>query len=441
MAFKRPRFKRPQFERAAWREWFIILGPAALLLIAAFALAARYIQPAPPDTIIITSGGESGAYYQFAQRYREILKRDGITLEIKTSAGSLQNLARLRGETPQASVALVQGGTTDPEDSNHMLSLGRMFYEPVWVFHRLPQDLDRLNPLRGKRIAVGAAGSGTRHLAVQLLGTGGVTASNATFVESSAKAAAEALTAGSVDAAFFVSAPDAAIVQELLRAPGIRLVNFTQAQAYARRFPWLARVVLHQGVIDFAQGIPARDIELVAAVALVAVRDDVHPALQFALAQAASDTHRGPGIFNGENHFPQSQGSELSMSQVAERFHKSGPPFFQRYLPFWLAVLMDRLLVLLIPVVTVLIPLFKIVPLLYGWRVRKRLWHWYDELKALEQAMSGTPENREVHQTQIERIDEAVRAIAVPVEYSEQYYNLRAHVEYVRRRLEGQKQG
>ncbi len=442
--------KRPKFERAAWREWLVILAPVALLVIGAFFLASRFVTPAPPNTITITTGGESGAYYKFAQRYRDSLKRDGIKLEIKASAGSLQNLARMRGAkpeassalvqggaTPEASVAFVQGGTTEPEDSNNMLSLGRMFYEPLWVFHRLPEDIERLTQLRGKRIAVGAAGSGTRHLAVQLLAASDVNASNATLMEAPGKAAAEALLAGEVDAAFFVAAPDAELVQQLLRTSGIKLMSFAQAEAYARRFPWLARVVLHKGVIDFAQAIPARDVELVAAVALLAVRDDVHPALQFALAQAASDAHKAPGIFNGDSHFPQSQGTELPMSAVAERFHKSGPPFFQRYLPFWLAVWMDRLLVLLIPVVTILLPLFKIVPFLYGWRIRKRLWHWYEELKKLELAIADAPPDREKHLKEITRIDDAVSGIPVPIEYSEQYYNLRSHVEYVRRRLDG----
>jgi TRAP transporter TAXI family solute receptor len=430
--------KRPKFERTAWREWLLILAPVSLLVIAAFALTSRFIQPAPPDTIVITTGGESGAYYKFAQRYQEILQRDGIKLEIKPSAGSTQNLARLRGATPEASVAFVQGGTTEPEDSNNILSLGRMFYEPLWVFHRLPNEIDQLVQLQGRRIVVGPAGSGTRHLAVRLLAASKVNASNATLMETPGKAAAEALIAGEVDAAFFVSAPDTEIVQQLLRTPKIRLVSFTHAKAYAKRFPWLAHITLHKGVIDFAQGIPARDVELVAAVALLAVRDDVHPALQFALTQAASEVHRAPSIFNTDDHFPQSQGTELPMSTAAERFHKSGPPFLQRYLPFWVAVLMDRLLVLLIPVVAILLPLIRIMPFLYTWRVRRRLWHWYEELKKLEIAMADAPADREKHLQEIGRIDDAVSGIPVPVAYSEQYYQLRSHVEFVRRRLDAQ---
>ena len=429
-------FKRPKFARSAWREWLVILVPTILLLAGIFFIASRFIQPAPPTSITITTGGEGGAYYTFARRYQDALKYDGIHLDIKTSAGSLQNLARLRGSAPEASVAFVQGGTTNPEDSNNLLSLGRMFYEPLWVFHRLPQDVDRLVQLRGKKIAIGAAGSGTRALALQLLNAAEVTAANATLLESPGAEAAEALLSGKVDAAFFVAAPNAELAQKLLRSPNVRLMNFSQAEGYARRFPWLARIVLHRGVIDFAQNIPARDVELVAAVALIVVRDDVHPALQFALTQAAASVHRAPGIFNGDGHFPQSQSTELPMSAVAERFHKNGPPFFQRYLPFWIAVWMDRLIVLLIPLAAILIPLMRILPKVYDWRVRRPLWRWYGELHKLETAMADHPEDHDKHLQEIQRIDEGVSAIPLPLTYSEAHYSLRSYVEYVRRRLE-----
>jgi TRAP-type uncharacterized transport system substrate-binding protein len=413
----------------------VVAVPALLIIAAAVFVASRFIQPAPPKSITITTGGEAGAYYKFAQRYQAALKRNGIDLVIKTSAGSLQNLARLRGATPEASVAFVQGGTTQPEDSNSMLSLGRMFYEPLWVFYRLPNDINRLAQLQGKKIAVGAAGSGTRGLAIQLLDAAGITAAHATLMESPGAGAAAALLAGDVDAAFFVAAPDAELVQKLLRAPGVKLMDFSHAQGYARRFPWLGRVVLHKGVIDFAQNIPSRDIELVAAVALIAVRDDVHPALQFALAQAAADVHRAPGIFNADGHFPQSQSTELPMSEVAERFHKVGPPFFQRYLPFWLAVWMDRLVVLLVPLLAILIPVVKLLPDVYDWRVRRPLWKWYDALRTLETAMADRPEETEKHQQELQRIDDGIATLPLPVKYSEAHHNLRSYAEYVRRHL------
>ncbi|HTE15470.1 MAG TPA: TAXI family TRAP transporter solute-binding subunit, partial [Burkholderiales bacterium] len=388
MALTRPQFKRPKFERAAWREWLIVIIPALLLIVAAFAITSRFIKPAPPDTFVFSAGAEGGAYYRYALRYREILARDGIKMQVHASAGAPQNLSRMRGTAPEASAGFVQGGTALPEDSNTMLSLGRMFYELVWVFHRLPNHPDRFTQLRGKRIAVGPAGSGTHQLAMQLLAQSGVTAANSTLLEISAKSALEKLAAAELDVVFVVAGPESDNLQAPLRSKQIQLMSLSHAEAYAMQFSHLARITLRQGVVDIKENIPSRDVQMIGAGAMVAVRDDLHPALQFALAQAAAEVHKRPSIIHAESHFPQSQSSELPMSPVAERFHKTGPPFFQRYLPFWIAVWMDRLLVLLIPVVTILIPLFKIVPFLYTWRVRKRLWHWYRELKKLEGAIA-----------------------------------------------------
>lgn len=436
MAQKRTRLSRPKFERAAWREWLIVAAPAALLIVAAFALASRFIQPAPPNTFTFSAGAEGGAYYRYALQYKEILARDGITLQVTRSTGSLQNLERVRSATPQASAGFVQGGTTLPDDSNSLLSLGRMYYELVWVFHRLPAETSQITQLRGKRIAVGPNGSGTNHLVMQLLRLNRINADNSNLQEMSAKAALDRLNAGELDAAFLVAGADAENLQQPLHSKDIRLMSMSQADAYAMRLAHIARITLHQGVVDFPENIPPYDVKMIGAGALVAVRDDLHPALQFALTQAAAEVHRKSSIVHAENYFPQSNGSELPMSNVAERFYKSGPPFLQRYLPFWIAVLIDRLLVLLIPIITILIPLLKIVPMIYGWRVRKRLWHWYDELKKLEQSMSEESADHDKHQKEIDRIDEAVWTILVPAEYSEQYYNLRTHVEYVQRRLD-----
>jgi TRAP-type uncharacterized transport system substrate-binding protein len=437
MEFPKTQFKRPKFERAAWREWLIILVPAVLLVVAAFAFTSRFIQPAPPTTIVFSSGGEGGAM-RHVRKYQEILKRDGITLDVRRSAGALENLARMRGENRTASAGFIQGGTTLPEDSNNILSLGRMFYEPVWVFHRLPAGTDRLTQLKGKRIAVGRDGSGTQVLAQHLLRVSDVNTNNSTLLEISGKEAISGLLSGKVDAAFFLAPPDAKFLLPLLRSPHVRLMPFAQAEAYVKHYPYLSHITLNQGVIDFKDNIPPRPVPMLAAAAILAVRDDVHPALQFLLVQAAAEVHRRASLIHDADQFPQAQSTELPMSPVAERFLKSGPPFLQRYLPFWLAVLVERLLVLLIPVVTVLIPLIKIMPMVYTWRIRRRLWYWYEQLKRLEHAMAEEPADHAKHQVEMLRIDNAVSGIPVPVHYSEPYYNLRAHIEYVQRRLEAQ---
>jgi TRAP transporter TAXI family solute receptor len=432
------KLKRPDLSHLLQRERWLIYGPAILLVLLAFFLASRFLQPPPQKHIAISAGAESGAYYRYAQQYRDILKRDGITLEVKPSAGSLQNLQRLRGDNPEAVVGLVQGGTTRPDDSSTLLSLGGMFYEPVWIFHRLAAGADRLAQLRGKKIAIGPKGSGTQQLVLQMLQVNDISAANSTLLELSTSEAQQALSKGDIDAAFFVASPDAEAVQTLLRAPGVSLMSLTQAEAYARRYPYLAHIVLPRGVIDLANGIPAQDVNLVAAIAMLAVREDLHPALQFVLTQAAAEVHRKAGIFNGARFFPQAKESELPVSEVAERFYKNGPPFLQRYLPFWLAVLLERLIVFLVPLITIALPVMKFLPEVFDWRIKRRLWHWYEELKSLERAIGDKPGERAKHIAELKRIDDAVQDIPVPVKYAEQHYNLRAHIEYVQRRLAGQ---
>lgn len=417
------------------REWLVTAGPALLVIVAAFAVTAYFVKPAPPDVVVMSVGGEGGAYWRFAEAYREVLARDHITLDLRTSAGSRENLDRLRDDTADYSVALIQSGVTNPDDAPNLVSLGRMFHEPLWVFHRLPRDPQRLTDLRGKRLAIGAAGSGTRNLALRLLAANNLHGRTTRFVERGGQDAADALRAGDVDAIFLVSAPESELVQALLRDPKVKLMSFAHADAYARQFPFLSRVVLHRGVVDFATDRPRKDIVLLAPAANLVVRDDVHPALVFALAQAAAEVHGGAALLNPPGQFPQIQGTEFPASADAARFYRSGPPFFQRYLPFWIAVLMDRLLVLLVPIVTVLLPLVKIVPLVYAWRIRQRLLHWYGVLKELELSIDADPSQRDAHLAALADIDAAVIRIPIPLTFSDQYYNLRGHIDIVRRKL------
>jgi TRAP-type uncharacterized transport system substrate-binding protein len=226
----------------------------------------------------------------------------------------------------------------DPADAGgQLISLGRMFHEPLWVFHRLPGTVDRLPQLRGTRLAIGAPGSGTRKLVLQLFAANEIDTTAASLLELGSADAAAALLAGNADAAFMVASPEAAVVQKLLREPGVKLMSFAHAEAYARRFPYLSRAVLHQGVIDFARNIPAQDVALISPTANLVVREDLHPALIFALTQAASVVHGKAGIFHGIDEFPLATDADFPMSPNAARYYKSGPPFLQRYLPFWIA--------------------------------------------------------------------------------------------------------
>jgi TRAP transporter TAXI family solute receptor len=424
-----------RFDKVKLREWLIVIGPTALLIILAFAITMRFIEPAPPRTMVMTAGAAGGAYDGFARKYQAILARDDITLDIRPSAGAGQNLERLRAGDSGFSVGFVQSGVGSVSADGNLISLGRMFHEPLWVFHRLSGVLDRLPQLQGKRLAIGAPGSGTRKLVLELFAANGIDAGTTTMQELGSADASAALLAGNVDAAFMVASPESTAVQKLLREPGVNLMGFAHAEAYTRRFPYLSKLVLPQGVIDFAKNIPAQDVVLVSPTANLVVKDDLHPALIFALTQAASVVHGKGGVFQGIGEFPLGTDAEFPMSENAARYYKSGPPFLQRYLPFWIAVLADRLLLLLLPLLTVLLPLMKFAPMIYGWRIRRRMVHWYAELKALEFKMNESPDDKDAHRAELARIEEAVIRLPIPVGFSDQHYELRANIDFVRRRL------
>ena len=406
-----------------------------------FVVAYQFVKPAPPSRIVITTGAESGAYYQFAKRYEAILAKNGVTLEVKTSAGSLENLQRLKDG--EAEVGFVQGGIVAIRDDEEeveddgLLSLGSLFYEPVWVFYRDEQPLTRLTELRGKRIAIGQEGSGVRQLAEQLLAANEIPA-GPNLVPLSGLKAAEELQQGRVDAAFIIAAEKAPVVQVLLRSPGIKVMSFAQAAAYQRRFPFLTKLTFPQGVADLVRNFPPRDIKLLAPTANLIIRDDLHPALRTLLLQATSEVHGKSGFFQDAGEFPAYKDRMLPLAGEAERYFKSGPPFLQRYLPFWLAILIDRLIVMLVPFFALMIPLLKVAPAIYNWRVRSKVFRCYGELKFLEDDLKHRFDAAKLndYRGRLDAIEEEASQLRVPLGFSDLVYTLREHVNLVRHILD-----
>lgn len=419
--------------------WWIIL-----IVSIGFVVAYQFVQPAPPSRIVIATGGESGAYYQFAKRYESILAKHGVTLEVRTSAGSLENLARLKAD--EAQVAFVQGGVVPPRDDDledgegehdGLLSLGSVFYEPVWVFYRGDKPLTRLTELRGKRIAIGQEGSGVRQLAQQLLEANEIPVGDK-LVPLSGLNAAEELQQGRVDAAFIIAAERAPVVQVLLRSPGIRVMSFAQANAYQRRFPFLTKLTFPHGVADLVRDFPPEDIKVLAPTANLIIRDDLHPALRTVLLQAMSEVHGKSGFFQDAGEFPSYKDRMLPLAAEAERHFKSGPPFLQRYLPFWLAVLIDRLIVMLVPIFALMIPLLKVAPAIYNWRVRSKIFRSYGELKFLEDDLKHhfDPARLADYRSRLDVLDEEASQLHVPLGFTDLVYTLREHVNLVRHILD-----
>jgi TRAP transporter TAXI family solute receptor len=424
-------------DRDALKETAIVVIPVLLIILAAFWVASRYIRPAPPDTFVMSTGAPGGAYHLFAERYRDILAREGVTVELKPSAGSMDNLARLRDPASAVEVAFVQSGTAGPERDPTLQSLGSIYYEPLWIFHRGP-ELELINDLKGKRIAVGAEGSGTRVLAQQLLEAVGLTGSSVTLVATGGDAAADALAAGRIDAVFVVGAPDAPLVQRLIRTERVRLLSLANAEAFSRRYPHLSALTLPRGVIDLAAQIPHRDVSLLAATATLVIREDFHPALAYLMLHAAAEIHSGSGVLQKHREFPAARESEFVLSDQAQRYFQSGPPLLRRYLPFWLANLIERMLVLLVPLFAVLVPAFKVLPALIQWRVKSRVFRWYGEIRFLEDELARQPD-RDGLRAVLERLDEIEQGVSrtsVPMSYADYAYNLRTHIGVVRSRVQ-----
>ncbi|MCZ7563883.1 MAG: TAXI family TRAP transporter solute-binding subunit [Burkholderiales bacterium] len=421
------------------RELATVALPVALIVAAAFWAAFVFVKPAPPRTLAMSTGGEGGAYHAFAERYQAILARDGIRLELLPSSGAVENLARLTDPAAGVSVAFVQGGIAAAQRAPELVSLGSVYYEPLWVFHRGKQPLDRLGQLEGRRIAIGSEGSGARRLALALLAASGMTDQDVQPFDLGGLAAADALVAGEVDAAFLVAGPEAASVRKLARAPGVRLMSIARADAYTMRLPFLHKLVLPRGAIDIAQDIPADDIVLLAPTANLVANDSLHPALAYLLLLAAREVHGGAGPFHRVGAFPSPRDSDFPLAGEAERFYRSGPPFLQRYLPFWAATLVDRLIVLLLPLFAVAIPLFRVLPALYAWRVRRKVYRWYGELKFIEEGARhrGAEGDASARLARLAEIETEVAGINVPLGFAHEVYTLREHIKLVRELLRG----
>jgi TRAP transporter TAXI family solute receptor len=417
--------------------WLVVLGSLAIL-VATYWLAFQFVQPMPPKRIVMTTGPEGGAYRKFAERYRDALAHDGIEVELRPSAGSVENLRRLRDESSGVSVGFVQGGVGVPEENDDLVSLASLYYEPLWVFYRKALAAHDTIDLPGKRIAIGPEGSGTRSLALRLLNLFRVTARNASLLDLDTPQATDALVRGSIDVAVFVADPASPFVSRLVHDENIRIRVFSRAEAITRLLPFLSRVVLPQGILDLHADVPHQDVELVAPTANLVVRGDLHPALIMLLVQAATDIHGGAGLLHRPGDFPSTKGVDFPLSPEAARFFKSGPPFLHRHLPFWLAVLIDRSIVLLVPLLAVLIPVFKLAPAIYTWRIRSRIYRWYGELKKLEADMRSEKLSSDFEglRERLERIENEVSRMPTPLAFAEYSYNLRAHVDLVRWKLD-----
>lgn len=417
------------------RHWpLITIGIVGLAIVAGGFLLFRTM---PPRTVVMATGAPGGAYHEIGKRYQEILARAGVQLRLVPTGGAVENLALLRDPKSDVSIALLQGGTATANDAPWVDSLGTVFFEPMWLFHRSELKVTDLNALRGKRISIGVEGGGSRALALELLKQKGIDETTATFFGLAPQNASENLLAGKIDAALMLVSWDSPVVRRLVADERVTLASFPNSDAYVALYPFLSKVTVPAGVGNLASNQPPFDVTLIAAKASLVVRKDLHSAIQFLLLTTAAQVHSAPGIFQRAGQFPAAEAIDVPLSSDAMQFYRSGRPFLQNYLPFWAASLVTRLLVLLIPIIGVLYPLLRFLPALYGWTMRRRISRLYGELRYLEDELELRPPSHdaEAMMERLDRLQQQANHLRIPAGYANMLYMLRNHIDLVRARL------
>jgi len=406
-----------------------------LLLAATLWISAHFLQPAPPRHIVLASGAPFGVYHQYAQRYIQILAGDGVTVEERATAGAAENSRLLQDPKSGVDVAFMQGGVVTPLEADGLEMLASLYYEPLWIFYRGTATLSGINELRGKRIAIGVRGSGTRAFVEPLLAYNAVTRDNSNLVSTGGNEALHALQAGEIDAVLYVGGAQTPTIVEALRDPAIKLVSMARADAYTRRFPYITKLTLPSGTIDLAYNIPDHEVTLIGTKAMLVAREGIHPALVNLLLDAAREIHSEQGYFEAAGEFPGLAPVDLPVSADADRHKRFGPSFLHRYLPFWVATFLERAIILVVPVIVVLVPALNYLPIFLRWRVRSRVYRWYGQLAMLERDVASRkaplPVEKWLHD--LDRIEHAVGRIKTPASFASEAYTLREHIGLVRR--------
>jgi hypothetical protein len=410
---------------------------AAVLAVGTISLLLIYFIPAPPSTVTMATGNKGTTFEYFGQRYRDIFARSHVELKLRETDGAVDNIELLKNPNSGVQIALDFGGISDGEPAPGVLSLGNAYTNPFWIFYSSDEPLDRLSQLKGKRIAVGPVGSGTHVSAERLLGRSGVDSTTATLLPFGGAAAAAALNESKADVVWTAGPPDAPTISSLLRNPKVRLMSFPMADAFTRVFPYLVRLVLPQGVIDLDSIIPPNDVVLIGTTTKVLVRNDLHPQIVQLLLQTMVEAHGGANVFQRVGEFPNAADPEYPVAIAASDFYKSGPSLTQRYLPLWLSVHAQRAIAVLVAGLAIGLPTFRFLPVFYQWVMRRRLIYWYAKLKALEASFDANANAISLPETKIEveRIEDAVSHIQFPLTFTDQLYNLRSHIDIVRRKI------
>ena len=433
-----PRFIKKLFA-LSWKDLFFVLVPLLALVGLVGWLTFTMLQPAPPDTLVILSGPDGSSFQSTAEKYKKIIEKHGIKVKVVTTDGSDENLDLLMNKKVAADVALVQNGLADKNELQSLLSLGTLYVQPVLVFYRGQSKIDQITQLKHLRVAIGPEGSGTHILAKKIFEANEMTSTDLSMITMDGDDAMVALKEKKLDAIFVMSELiSGKKVRELMEEPGIHLMSFRQADGYVRRLRYLSRLTAHEGSFDLGRNLPPEDIQLVGTPVELVARANIHPAISDLLISAAKEVHSRAGLFRNANEFPAPTQREFTISEDAKRYYTSGSPFLYKRLPFWLASLIDRLLLLIVPLLIVIVPASRMLAPLYRWRIRSRLYRWYGVLMKIEREMAKNTADVEIEKIKktLEEIELAVNAMSMPLAYADQLYVLREHIAMVKLRFE-----
>jgi TRAP transporter TAXI family solute receptor len=418
------------------KEWFKLGFGAFVLILLVLGISYQFIDPAPPKKLSIATGTTSGSYYKFAQEYKKLLEKEKFELLIVPTQGSVEALKKLQNK--EVDIAFVQGGVANEEEVKTLRSLASIYFEPLWIFYSEKFDFKYINELKGKKVSIGSEGSGTKPLALEILKQNSIDKTNTTLLELSNEAAQQALTKGEIDVLFSVISPSSKMVQSLLSNPKVKLLNIQRASAYSKKLHYLTPVSIGEGVVSLENNIPSSNITLLSTTATLVGQKDLHPDLIRLILKTAKQVHSTPSLFENNEIFPSKKYLQIPLHVDAKHYLEKGDSFLEKIFPFWIASSIDRLVIMIIPLLTLLIPIIKGALPLYRWRIRSSIYKWYKILHEIDLKLesldkSELPKIREDLEKMAEDIQKSSK---IPLSYMGEYYDLRVHANLILGRIE-----
>ncbi len=413
-------------------NFFKIYLPIILFGLLLFYVTSKFIEPAPKKELTIAAGSKNGTYFKIAQKYKKLLEKENVTVHILETKGSLHNTQLLQEK--KADIGFVQSGILNESNNKNIQSLASIYYEPLWIFYKNEgYQINYIIELIGKKIAIGSTGSGTFDLSTKILNDNGINSSNSEFLTYNSSKAKEALTNGDIDVLLTVISPDSNIVQELLEDPKINVLSIQRAQAYSRKYAYLNTLNLYEGTMDLYRNIPNNNMNLLAATANLVTTQGVPHELIRLLLKKVKEVHKHKSLFAQENQFPNTLNLDTEINKEALKYLRNGDSWLESIFPYWIASNMDRLKILLIPLLTLMFPLFKGVAPLYRWTMRSKIYKWYKTINEIDKKLKGL--NNSELKIELENLETLQTSIQehtnVPMSFMGEYYNLLMHIELI----------